>query len=203
MFYKRLSAGMLGSNTYIIGENGHGMIIDPGNGRDEILQAVQEGGWIIDYICLTHTHIDHMLVVDEIRDVLGAKVVVHKDDARAFSSPWLNASNLFGLNRIFRAPDLQVEDGDQLEVGGKKVLFLHTPGHTPGGMSIYVDDWVFTGDTLFYEGVGRTDLGSGSEEDLTRSIQEKLFTLPDATVVYPGHGTSTTIGHEKKNNPYI
>lgn len=203
MILKRLNTGMLGSNCYIAGDRGEGVIIDPGAGFDETMEAVAESGLSIKYILLTHSHIDHICSVDALKKSLGAKVAIHSLDAELLGDAWKNGSRLFGLDDVFGDADILLEDGQNIDVGGLKFEILHTPGHTPGGICIKVENIVFTGDTLFRMSVGRTDLGAGSQEDLMDSIKNKLFTLEDDTLVYPGHGTSTTIEYERKHNPYI
>lgn len=203
MIYKRLSTGMLGSNCYIIGNNGVGVIIDPGADTAEIMTAVKETGLKIEYILLTHAHIDHICSMDSVREKTGAKVAVHRLDAGALADAWKNVSKLMGLNVTFKDADLILEDGSRISIGGLELEIIHTPGHTPGCICIKAGNTIFTGDTLFRMSVGRTDFTNGSQEDLVDSIKNKLFTLDEEMTVYPGHGTSSTIGYEKKHNPYV
>ena len=203
MIFKRLATGMLASNCYIIGQNGEGAVIDPGAEAAEIAGAVEELKLKVNYILLTHAHIDHIVSVDKLRTVLDAKVLAHEKDAKALSNPFLNGSGLFGLNRVFKDADGVLKDGDILDVGGLKLEILHTPGHTSGGICIKAGDSVFTGDTLFMMSIGRTDLGDGDQDQLMDSFKNKLMVLKDDTKVYPGHGTFTTIGYERAHNPYI
>jgi len=198
-----LPTGMLVSNCYIIGDNGEGAIIDPGADADEIIAKAREAGLEIKYIILTHAHIDHMVSMDMLREKTGAKVLVHEKDAPALPNSRINGSMLFGLDRKFSEADVLLKDGDVVEVGGLKLEIIHTPGHTPGGICIKVENCVFTGDTLFRLSVGRTDLGNGDHDDLMESLTGKLMKLDDETVVYPGHGTSSTIGYERKYNPFF
>jgi len=203
MIFKRLPTGMLASNCYIIGDNCEGAVIDPGAKAQDILEMAEQTKLIIKYIILTHSHIDHIISMDEIREKLDAKVFVHKDDATSLPDPWRNGSKLFGLDKTFKPADVFLKDGDIINIGDLKVEIIHTPGHTPGGICIKVNDNIFTGDTLFRMSIGRTDLGNGDQDDLMNSIKEKLMKLDDKTMVYPGHGTATTIGYERKNNPFI
>ncbi|HHW48927.1 MAG TPA: MBL fold metallo-hydrolase [Clostridiaceae bacterium] len=202
MVLKRLPTGMLASNCYIIGDSGEGAIIDPGADSGEILKAVEEMGLKIKYIILTHAHVDHICSVDKVREKTGAQVMVHKDDAEALTNSRYNGSMLFGLNKTFKPADILLEDGDIVNIGQLKLEIIHTPGHTPGGICIKAENCVFTGDTLFRMSIGRTDLGNGNYDDLMDSIN-KLMKLDGETVVYPGHGTSTTIEYEKMYNPFI
>lgn len=203
MIIKRLPTGMLASNCYIVGDNGEGIIIDPGADSEEILDSVRETGLKVKYIMLTHPHIDHILSVDKIREILNVKVLIHEDDANALASSWHNGSKLFGLENTFNDADILLKDGDVIEAGGLKFEIMHTPGHTPGGICIKVGNNIFTGDTLFRMSIGRTDLGTGDHDDIMDSLVNKLMKLEDDIVVHPGHGTTTTIGYERKFNPYI
>lgn len=194
---------MFASNCYIAGEGGEGVIIDSGADAGEVVQAVDGLKLKIKYIILTHAHIDHIASVDELRTSLGAKVMLHEREARALSNPLYNSSGLFGLKKVFKEADGVLKDGDILEAGGLKFEIIHTPGHTSGGICIKAGDNVFTGDTLFMMSVGRTDLADGDQDQLMDSIKNKLMMLKDDTKVFPGHGTSTTIGYERANNPFI
>lgn len=203
MILKRLPTGMLTSNCYIIGDNGEGIIIDPGADSHDILEMSNQNNLKIKYIILTHAHIDHIISVDKIRYKLEAKVLLHVDDATSLSNSWLNGSKLFGLEKTFKEADMLVKDGDIVRAGGLEFEIIHTPGHTPGGICIKTKDIIFTGDTLFRMSIGRTDLGNGDQDALMNSINKKLMNLDDKTLVYPGHGTATTIGYERKNNPFV
>lgn len=202
MFLKRIMTGMLSSNCYIIGEGGEAAVIDPGVEVNEVVNILEAQKLSLKYIILTHAHIDHIIMMDEIRERSGAKVVVHEDDAPLLGNPRLNGAALFGLNKIFNDADICVKDGDILEIGGMKLEILHTPGHTPGGMCIKAGDQLFTGDTLFRLGVGRTDLGAGDHELLVKSLN-RLMILEDSIKVHPGHGSATDIGYERNHNIYM
>ncbi|NSW90580.1 MAG: MBL fold metallo-hydrolase [Firmicutes bacterium] len=203
MVLRRLPTGMLASNCYIIGENKKGVIIDPGANSEDIMEMVRQTGLDIEYIILTHAHVDHIISMEELRQRLKAKVLIHKDDAQSLANPWYNGSKLFGINKTFSPADILLKDKDVVDVGGLELEIIHTPGHTPGGICIKTNGNLFTGDTLFRMSIGRTDLGNGDYDHLIDSIKNKLMILDDRTVVYPGHGTTTTIGYEKKNNPFI
>lgn len=198
---------MFASNCYIVGAAGEAIVIDPGVGAEKIVEIASTENLTVKYIVLTHAHIDHMVSIDKLKDITGAVTVAHRLDAQYMTDAWYNGSKLFGRSDKFQPVDREAEDGDRLAVGGIEFVFLHTPGHTPGGMCVYVEGQtagsVFTGDTLFYRSVGNTSLGNGSEEDLMRSIREKLLTLTPQTVVYPGHGINSTIGYEMENNPFL
>lgn len=203
MIYKRLPIGMYSSNCYILGDNGEGIIVDPGVDSEIIMDNVKKLGLNIKYIVITHAHVDHICKMEEVRKQTGAKVAVHRLDAIGLTDYRYNGSALFGLNYTYSAPDILLNDGDVLEAGGLKFEIIHTPGHSPGGICIKVENSIFTGDTLFKNSIGRSDLGNGDHDDLINSIKNRLMVLPDDMEVYPGHGTSSTIIYERENNPFL
>ncbi len=193
---------------YIIGceKNKIGAIIDPGGDENIILQEAENLGLKIKYIIATHGHADHVCGNATLKELTGAEIIMHADDDDFFAKDKvLEYFSMLGLAHSPRA-DVRVNEGDVIEIGEEKLQVLHTPGHTPGGMCLYNSPNVFTGDTLFAGGVGRTDFPGGSHTELLDSITKKLFILPDETVVWPGHGyggSSSTIGEEKHGNPYL
>ena len=201
MFLKRLMTGMFSSNCYILGNAGEAAVIDPGVEFGEVRAILEEQGLILKYIILTHAHIDHILQMEELRSNCGGKTVIHEEDAPLLGDPMLNGAAIFGLRRTFGKADLTVKAGDSLDLVGLQLEILHTPGHTPGSMCIKVENCLFTGDTLFRQGVGRTDLGAGDHDKLMLSLKE-LIKLDDGLEVHPGHGSATTIGYERENNMY-
>jgi hydroxyacylglutathione hydrolase len=203
MILECLPTGMLNSNCYILGDAGEGAIVDAGVNEREIVDLVNKTGLKINYIILTHPHLDHIYFLDKIKSKTGAKVLIHKADAAALTDSNLNGSRLFGVDYAFEKADVLLKDGDVVNLGGLKLEIIHTPGHTPGGICIKAGNCIFTGDTLFKMSIGRTDLGNGNYEDIINSIREKLMKLDDDTIVYPGHGEATTIGCEKRHNPFI
>lgn len=203
MILEVLPIGLYGSNCYILGDDGEGVVIDPGVDAGEILRTAEKNSLKIKFIILTHGHIDHICHMDKLRDLTGAEVAVHKADSDTFSNPVLNGSVLTGQDISFRDADIFLKEGDVLEVGSLKLNIIHTPGHTPGGICIKVGNNVFTGDTLFRMSIGRTDLGRGNYEEIIDSIKNKLMILDDNVKVYPGHNESTTIGFERRNNPFL
>lgn len=203
MVLKCLPNGMFGSNCYIIGENGEGAVIDPGVNCAGITGAADALGLQIKHIIITHGHIDHICSMDELREKTGARLSIHENDAAALGDDRYNGSALFGEAAVFNSADELLKDGSKITIGGLTLEIIHTPGHSPGCICIKTGNMVFTGDTLFRRSIGRTDLGNGNFEDIIDSINNRLMTLDDSTVVYPGHGPSTTIGYEKRNNSFL
>ena len=179
--------------------------MDPGGYNKVLTKEVQENNVKIKYIILTHGHSDHICGVNEHKaDFPDAKVVAYKDEEAMLEDPNLNQSPGFGVPYSTKA-DILVNDGDELKVGDATLKFIHTPGHTTGGMCIYVEaaKALFSGDTLFCQSIGRTDFPGGSYREIMDSIRKKLFLLPDDTNVFPGHMGPTSIGFEKENNPFV
>lgn len=199
MFLKHLTTGMLSSNCYILGDAGEGAVIDPGVEHGCVAGILEEQRLALKYIILTHAHVDHILQMEELRLACGGKVVIHEEDGPLLGNAILNGTIAFGLNLTFDEADLLVKDGDSLELGCVKLEILHTPGHTPGSICVKAGDCLFSGDTLFRLGVGRTDLGAGDYNCLMNSLK-KLMKLDESLKVCPGHGSATDIGYEKNNN---
>lgn len=202
-----MPSGALGVNTYLVVDENtkEGFIVDPGGYNPKLTKKVSDEGIEIKYIVLTHGHADHISGVNEhLDDFPDAKVVVHTNEKPMLEDPRANQSLMFGSAQTVKG-DIFVNDGDELEVGNLKLKFIFTPGHTPGGMCIYVEseDVLFSGDTLFRQSIGRTDFPGGSFRDLVDAVHTKLFILPDETVVLPGHMGQTSIGFEKENNPFV
>ena len=206
MIIKKLVVGPFASNCYIIGSesNKEGAIIDPGADAEEILKNVRDLGLKTKFIVLTHGHIDHIGALKEVKDATGAEVAIHTDDAKSLHEQGQSLSVLFGLSYSPPPPpDRLLKGGDSIDIGDLHLLVLHTPGHSPGGICLLGEEVVFSGDTLFNYGIGRTDLPGGSYSQLMNSIHTKLMILPDNAIVYPGHGPDTTIGTERRGNPFL
>lgn len=198
--------GPIQTNTYLAydEETNKAFIVDPGDYSPKLAKQAMDLGLDIEYIILTHGHGDHIGGVAQFqRDFAGAKLVAHQDEKEMLSDGDINCSaEIFGRTIVLDA-DIYVKGGDTLDVGNMKLAFIATPGHTKGGMSIYVDGKLFSGDTLFRYSIGRTDFYGGDFDTLMHSIKKRLFTLPDDTVVLPGHMGASTIGDEKKGNPFV
>ena len=201
----KYQTGPLSVNTYLVVDEPtkKGFLVDPGGQNSVIVNHLKEQGIHLEYLILTHAHGDHIGGLAYFQQETGAKIVVHKDDQPMLEDSKLNFSASIQRTPISHQADLLVTDGDHLQIGNMDLRFLHTPGHTRGGMCIYVNDALFSGDTLFASSIGRTDFPGSSYEQIRDSIHQKLFSLPGETVVYPGHMGSTTIGFEKENNPFV
>jgi glyoxylase-like metal-dependent hydrolase (beta-lactamase superfamily II) len=208
MFIRQIEVGRFSVFAYLIGgENGgDGLVIDPADDADDIIAVANEKKLTIRSIVNTHAHVDHVMGNEEMKRKTGAKIIIHEDDAPLLSQIPRSMLAMFG-GRPSPPADQTVREGDVIRVGELSLKILHTPGHTPGGMCLYGEGIVFTGDTLFVGGVGRTDLPGGSWQVMLNSIKTKLLTLPDETVIYPGHNygpsPSSTIKIERLHNPFI
>ena len=200
-----LEVGTIGTNCYIAinEETNKGVVIDPGGDGDKILSTIKEHKVKIEAIFITHGHSDHIMALDQVRKATGAKVYISKADEPMLTDADRNLSLFIGQNKTFAAADENFVDNEELMVAGMKFKLLATPGHTKGGMCILVDDVVFCGDTVFAESIGRTDLPGGSYEDIIKSIKNKILPLADEVQLLPGHGPATTVGWERRRNPFL
>jgi len=205
MILKTLVVGPFASNCYIVGSESsrRGIIIDPGAEAKLIIRTVNDLGLTIPLIVVTHTHIDHLGALKSVKDETRAKFALHEAEAGLGVFSRMLSSMTGGSLSQLPKPDKLLKDGDTIDIDGLHFTVLHTPGHSPDGISLYGHGIVFTGDTLFNYGIGRTDFPGCSHDQLMDSIQNKLMTLPDETIVYPGHGPSTTIGEERRGNPFL
>ena len=199
-----LVVGDLQTNCYILKSGSEATIVDPGGEPERVLRFIKDINVKPTRIVATHTHFDHVLGVDGIRKTTKTPFLIHLDDLSMLRSMQSRVRQFMG----FEVPppsnvDGYVQDGDLLELGEEKIRVLHTPGHSPGSISLSGDGYVLTGDALFNQSIGRTDLPGGNLNTLIHSIRERLFKLDDETIVYPGHGPETTIGDEKLANPFV
>lgn len=205
LIIKRLVVGSLSANCYIVGnaDTREGMVIDPGGNPEVILNAVTDSGFDVQTIVLTHGHSDHIAALYDIQDRTGADVVIHIEDAD-FLEGRGSFSSMFGISyKTPEPPDRLLREGDVIEMGSTRFTVVHTPGHTPGSICLLTENRIFTGDTLFYRGIGTTLMPGSSRRQLIDSIQTRLMVLPDDFKIHPGHGRETTIGAERKSNPFI
>lgn len=207
MVVKTLVVGPFGSNCYIVGSSSgtQGMIIDPGAEPETILRTVQQMGLSIPLIVVTHAHMDHVDALHEVKEKTNAQFALHEAEKELLSAAPMSMLASLGIvpSKSPPQPDRLLNDGDRIDVGELHFEVLHTPGHSPGGICLLGHEVIFSGDTLFNFGIGRTDFSGGSYESLMNSIHDKLMVLPDETVVYPGHGPATTIGDERRGNPFL
>lgn len=201
----RSDNGIFMENTYILLDQDQCLsaVVDPGTINDDLINAISSTG-SLDMIILTHGHADHMAAISEYKVLYPeANIIASSDEKHFLTDPELNNSKSIAGKEIAVEADIYVEDGQVIKFGTHDLRFIKTPGHTPGGMCIYTEGLLFSGDTLFRLSVGRTDLAEADTESLMESISNKLYSLPDETMVYPGHGPETTIGLEKRMNPFV
>ncbi len=205
MVIKKLILGMVETNCYILFDelSKRALIIDPADSPKLITDALSSEGVQADAVILTHGHFDHILGIKDL-EVENIKIYAAAAEEKLLTDAEINSSTR--IRRPYTVtPDVLLEDGDSIEIPGIKLQVIATPGHTSGSICFYDSEnkVLFSGDTLFYKSIGRTDLPTGNERLIIDSIRQKLFLLPDETKVYPGHGPETTIGYEKANNPYV
>lgn len=205
MILERIPAGIYAVNCFILTceDTKKACVIDPGGDAEKILNYIEKNDLDLDFILLTHAHGDHIGGVPKIKEKKDVPVFVHKDDGYMLSDGNKNLSNLMSGPNVEIVADRLLTDGESIELGNLKLQIIHTPGHTRGSICIKVDDILFTGDTLFANSIGRTDLEGGSFEQIIDSINRKLLIMDDKVKVLPGHGPMTTIGIERVNNPFI
>jgi len=201
---KIFTVGPMEANCYILynPDKKEGLIIDPGAEGARLIKFIEQEKICINYIINTHGHPDHIGANRKIKEYTNAPILIHEYDAPMLTRSGSVLSLIFPLESSSPAADTFVKDGDLIECAEMKLKVLHTPGHTPGGISLLLDDAIFTGDTLFSGSVGRFDLPGGSEEVLLNSIK-KILSLDENLIIYPGHGPSTTVSEELRSNPFI
>ena len=207
--------GFVGSICYVVhDDNKNGFMVDPGDSNDSLISFLKDEKIDLKYIILTHGHGDHIGGIDSVKEVYpNAKIIAHRDEKELLNDPEQNMSRAVCRRRISMDADMYIGDGETLSVGEAELKFIHTPGHSKGSMCILMKDTeekdtegnviLFSGDTLFHQSIGRTDFYGGDFNTISNSIKNKLYILPDETIVLPGHMSPTTIGDEKRYNPFV
>jgi len=205
MILKALAVGPIMANCYIIGceETRNAAVIDPGDEADRILTTLSEDKLTVRYILNTHGHFDHVGANMRLKEVTGAALAIHPDDAPMLDTLNMAAASFGMAVDNSPPPDLLINDGDTINIGNIKLKVIHTPGHSPGGVAFHTNGIVFVGDTLFAGSIGRTDFPGGDYNTLISSVRNKLFLLGDDVQALTGHGPATTIGQEKRTNPFF
>lgn len=201
----RIIVGPLQVNCFILADDAtkEAIIIDPGDDGREILKYVADQKLTVRYIVNTHAHFDHVGANKAVKDATGAQLLLHEADAPVLATVSQHA-RMFGMSAPASPPaDVFVKHGDAITAGGITLRVLHTPGHSPGGISLLGEGMVFTGDALFAGSIGRTDLPGGDLQTLLGAIKAHLLALPDDTMVFSGHGPASTIGDERRENPFL
>lgn len=205
MLFKAFTVGQMGVNCYLLGceETKEAIVIDPGGDAQLIIEELEQNDLKLKAIINTHGHIDHIGANEELKSATQAQLLIHEQDALMLEDPKKNLSVFIGGAVSQKPADRILKDGDNIEIGTIILEVMHTPGHTLGGICLKLDNLLFSGDTLFAEGIGRSDFPGGCHETLLSSIKTKIMMLPNETKVYPGHGPDTTIGYERENNPFL
>lgn len=204
--FDHLVVGPLDCNCYIVGdaETRDAIVIDPGGDADTIAESLAANKLTVKAIVATHAHFDHLIAAERLRELTGAPFHMHAADRPLLD--WFQESGRFFLGADLPPPpevDTEMSEGEQLTAGTVALDVLHTPGHSPGSISLVSGTNLFAGDTLFAGSVGRTDLPGGSTKTLVDAVRQKLFPLGDEVVVYPGHGPATTVEQERRSNPFV
>ncbi|MEW6600912.1 MAG: MBL fold metallo-hydrolase [Nitrospirota bacterium] len=204
MILERLVVGPLEENTYIIGDETtrQAIVVDPGDESDRIIEIIKDRGLQVHSIICTHTHFDHIGAVGDIKKATGARILIHREDQQVYETAKDQAAFWgYDFNDIPQ-PDGYIDEGDNIQIGSVNFKVMHTPGHSPGGICLYSDGVIITGDTLFKGSVGRTDFPGGDMDALKHSFR-RLLGLPENTRIYSGHGPDSTVVIEKRTNYFV
>lgn len=205
MYVERIPAGIYAANCYIVGDEKtkKAAIIDPGGEAYKIMIRVKEEGYDVEAIILTHGHGDHIGGCVEIKEETNAPIMIHAEDAHMLKDAKKNLSSLMSSPDANFEADRLLKNNEVIKIGNLELKVIHTPGHTRGGITISCEDCLFTGDTLFQNSIGRTDFEGGDFDTIIKSIKNKLLVFNNETLVLSGHGGESTIGHERKRNPFL
>jgi hydroxyacylglutathione hydrolase len=207
MIQKGLTVGLLEVNCYVLGdeETKEAVVIDPGGDEDEILEVLNYHQFQLKLIIDTHGHFDHVDANQPLKVATGAQIAIHEADAQMLAKPSAEAMFFTGNRVRLSEPDILLKEGDVLTFGKYRLRVLHTPGHTPGGISLVLEGhtYVYVGDLLFAGSIGRTDFPGGDFDALINAVRTKIFPLGDNYSVFPGHGPVTTVGQERRYNPFF
>lgn len=200
-----LELGSLGTNCYILinEEEKKAVIFDPGAEAQTIFSVIEKEGLKVEAILLTHGHSDHIGALGQVAEKTKAPVMIGEKDANMLTDARRNLSTFMGDNIVLKSADRLLKEGDTVEAAGYSLEVFETPGHTPGGICFKIENVVICGDTIFCESIGRTDFPGGSYPEILNSIKTKILTLPDDTNLLPGHGPATTVGWERRMNPFL
>lgn len=201
----QMSVGPLQVNCFIVacGKTKQAMVVDPGEEGPRILHVAEREGLQVVKVVNTHGHFDHIGANQQVVDATGAELLIHKDDLPILQNA-RNHAQVYGLSvSASPEPDRLLKEGDEVSIGELAFKVFHVPGHSPGGICLLGEGHLFVGDVLFSGSIGRTDLPGGDFDSLVEGVREKLFSLPEDTVVHPGHGPDTTIGRERAYNPFV
>ena len=203
MIFKKFTVGEMGNNNYLLIDNGEAALIDVTGTIPELDAVLKENNAQLKYVFLTHAHFDHIMGLKALQDKYQIKVYMHQDEKEI-----LDGTNNFltavGMDTIeIPTVDVYLKDGDKVKVGNAELDVIHLPGHTPGGVGYKYEHWLFAGDTIFMNSIGRTDLPGGDHQTLVNSIKERIFTLDDNVIIYTGHGADTSVEYEKKYNSFV
>ncbi len=199
-----ISSGFSNANSYLLVDRDtkNAALVDPGGDAPGLISAIREHDVTVTAILLTHGHFDHILALDKIKEHTGAKVYIHRADNICLGNTAYSLMSLVGRSDTFEDADVLLEDGDEIAVGNSKISVMHTPGHTAGSVCYITDAGIISGDTLFCESIGRTDFPGGDYDEIDASIR-KLYKVEGDAKIYPGHGSATTLSHERLYNPFV